>query len=97
MRLPEVVLVKIKIMEREKRLPRKLKKEALAGCWFAVITVVISCSTNCRQKKTNTSRARILNSAAISAGVLRIRDQLRKGFMQRNTSNKQTTMMLRMA
>ena len=74
-------------------LPRKLKNDAFAGCWFAVMIVVINCSTNCKQKKTKTNIANVLSSPAIPAGEFRILDQLSTGLTQKNIINKVYTIL----
>jgi hypothetical protein len=80
--LPDVVFVRIKIMAKEKRFPRNPNIDAFAGCWLAVIIVVINCMTNSRQKKLKTINASDLNSPVISPGVLRMLAQFKNGFIQ---------------
>ena len=50
-KLPEVVFVRIYIIIRLNKFPKKLNNAALAGCWLAVNTIVINCKINCAKKK----------------------------------------------
>ena len=96
-KLPAVVFVSINMIANEIKLPTKLKREAFAGCWLAVRTVVINCKTNCKQKNTKTIKANVLNSADMLAGEFSIIDQLRKGLIIKNSINTAAIIMLNIA